>query len=101
MSVFESEFWDRWPKGRKIDKKKCERKFNRLSRKKQIAATDGRWFTVRIMPYRTLENRIDGVVITFSDITAAKKLEAQLRQTQAVLEKRVAEQEAKGGQSNQ
>jgi len=37
--IFESEFWDRWPKGRKIDKKKCERKFNRLSRKKQIAAT--------------------------------------------------------------
>ena len=38
---------------------------------------------VRIMPYRTLENRIDGVVITFSNITAAKALEAQLRQTQA------------------
>jgi len=38
---------------------------------------------VRIMPYRTQENRIDGVVITFSDITAAKRLEAQLRQTRA------------------
>ena len=35
------------------------------------------------MPYRTLENRIDGVVITFSNITAAKTLEAQLRQSQA------------------
>jgi len=49
---------------------------------KQAATRDGRWFLVRIMPYRTLENRIDGVVITFSDITAAKRLEAQLRQTQ-------------------
>ncbi len=48
---------------------------------KQVATRDGRWFLVRIMPYRTLENRIDGVVITFSNITAAKKLEAQLRQT--------------------
>jgi hypothetical protein len=34
-------------------------------------------------PYRTLENRIDGVVITFSNITTAKRLEAQLRQTRA------------------
>ena len=39
MSVFECEFWDRWPKGRKIDKKKCERKFNRLTKKQQAAAT--------------------------------------------------------------
>jgi len=35
------------------------------------------------MPYRTLENRIDGVVITFSNITEAKRLEAQLRQARA------------------
>ena len=59
---------------------------------KPIGARDGRWFTVRIMPYRTLDDRIDGVVITFADITAAKTLEAKLRATQAGLEKRVAEQ---------
>jgi len=46
---------------------------------KQIATTDGRWFTVRIMPYRTVANVIRGVVITFLDITAAKELEARLR----------------------
>jgi two-component system CheB/CheR fusion protein len=56
---------------------------------KQVATRDGRWFLVRIMPYRTLENRIDGVVITFSNITEAKTLEAQLRQTQAETENRV------------
>jgi hypothetical protein len=44
------------------------------------AANGGRWFTVRIMPYRTLENMIDGVVMTFSDITVAKTLEAKLRE---------------------
>ena len=55
---------------------------------KQIASRDERWFLVRIMPYRTLENRIDGVVITFSNITAAKTLEAQLRQTRSETEKR-------------
>ncbi|HUD47427.1 MAG TPA: chemotaxis protein CheB, partial [Candidatus Baltobacteraceae bacterium] len=52
-----------------------------------VEARDGRWFTVRIMPYRTLDDRIDGVVITFADITAAKKLEAQLREKQELLEK--------------
>jgi two-component system CheB/CheR fusion protein len=46
---------------------------------KPIGARDGRWFTVRIMPYRTLDDRIDGVVITFADITTAKTLEAKLR----------------------
>lgn len=46
---------------------------------KQIATSDGHWYTVRIMPYRTLANVIQGVVITFVDITAAKELEARLR----------------------
>ncbi len=52
---------------------------------KQIAATDGRWFSVRIMPYRTMEDVIGGVVITFAEITAAKKLEAELRDENARL----------------
>jgi two-component system CheB/CheR fusion protein len=46
---------------------------------KQIATTDGHWYTVRIMPYRTVANLIQGVVITFVDITAAKELESRLR----------------------
>jgi two-component system CheB/CheR fusion protein len=49
------------------------------SLEKPIGARDGRWFTVRIMPYRTLDDRIDGVVITFTDITAARAREAKLR----------------------
>ena len=36
---------------------------------KQITTKDQQRFVVRIMPYRTLENVIDGVVITFTDIT--------------------------------
>jgi two-component system CheB/CheR fusion protein len=62
---------------------------------KPITACDGRWFTVRIMPYRTLDDRIDGVVITFADITVAKTLEAKLRDKQATLENRVAGQSGK------
>jgi PAS domain S-box-containing protein len=45
---------------------------------KVVPARDERWFSVRIMPYRTLDNRIDGVVITFIDITAHKQLERDL-----------------------
>ena len=66
-----------------------------VSTEKPVAARDGRWFTVRIMPYRTLDDWIDGVVITFADITAAKTLETELRAKQAALENRVADQSTK------
>jgi two-component system CheB/CheR fusion protein len=56
---------------------------------KAVATSDGRWFLVRIMPYRTLDNRIDGVVITFVDITESKAIEAELRKRQNALEIRV------------
>jgi two-component system CheB/CheR fusion protein len=49
---------------------------------RQVPTRSGRWFTVRIMPYRTVENVIDGVVVTFINITEAKQLEAQLRSMQ-------------------
>jgi two-component system CheB/CheR fusion protein len=51
-------------------------------KERQVSATEGRWFMVRTMPYCTQDNRIDGVVITFSDISVAKRLEASLRQVQ-------------------
>lgn len=44
----------------------------------QVRARDGRWFQVRIMPYRTVHDRIDGAVITFTDVSAAKALEQVL-----------------------
>lgn len=43
-----------------------------------ISTHDQRWFAVRIMPYRTFDDHIDGLVITFVDITKAKKLETEL-----------------------
>ena len=46
---------------------------------KEVCTQDGRWYRVRIMPYRTQDNVIDGVVLTFIDITAIKQLEAKLR----------------------
>jgi two-component system CheB/CheR fusion protein len=49
---------------------------------KSVAATDGRWFSVRILPYRTLANAVSGAVLTFVDISTAKALEFRLRETQ-------------------
>jgi two-component system CheB/CheR fusion protein len=46
---------------------------------KEISTSDEHWFKVRIMPYRTVANVIEGAVITFVDITAAKQLESRLR----------------------
>ena len=59
---------------------------------KAVSTNDGRWYTVRIMPYRTMDDRIDGVVITFANITVAKTLEGKLRKDQTALQKNVAEQ---------
>lgn len=66
----------------------------------QVSTDDNRWFMIRIMPYRTLENRIDGVVVTLTDITVSKKLELELRQTeknmQDVLTKHLQSLQARG-----
>jgi len=59
-----------------------------------VATRDGRWYTVRIMPYRTLDDRIEGVVITFWDISVAKTLESKLQEMQVTLKKRLATQSA-------
>ena len=56
------------------DAREVLRKLTKVER--QISTPEGTWFEARILPYRTLENMIDGVVITFSDITVTKKLEA-------------------------
>jgi two-component system CheB/CheR fusion protein len=50
-------------------------------KEKQVMSNSGKWYIIRIMPYRTIDNRIDGLVLTFSDITVAKKLEAELNKT--------------------
>jgi len=50
---------------------------------KQVTSRNESWFNVRIMPYRTMQNLINGVVITFIDVTVAKHLEAELRATVA------------------
>lgn len=47
---------------------------------KEVSTKHGEaWYSTRILPYRTIQNAIGGVVVTFTDITRAKALEADLR----------------------
>jgi two-component system CheB/CheR fusion protein len=46
---------------------------------KPITTSTGKWFNVRIMPYRTVDDHIDGLVITFIDTSEANHMEIQLK----------------------
>ena len=54
---------------------------------RQIPTPDGNWFAAIILPYRTLQNMIDGVVITFVDITKIKRAEELLRDSEERFER--------------
>jgi chemotaxis methyl-accepting protein methylase len=56
---------------------------------KAVSTSEGRWFSARIMPYRTDDDRIDGVVISYWDVTASKELEAELQEMRHTLESRL------------
>jgi two-component system CheB/CheR fusion protein len=56
-----------------------------IFKEKVVTASGNRWFSVRIMPYSTLENVIDGLVITFTDASVSKALEAALRKEETAL----------------
>jgi two-component system CheB/CheR fusion protein len=44
----------------------------------QVQTIDGLWYMMRIQPYRTVENVIEGAVITFVDISSIKKVQEDL-----------------------
>ena len=44
----------------------------------EVQTEAGRWYTMRIQPYRTLDNVIEGAVITFFDITGIKQTQDAL-----------------------
>ena len=49
----------------------------------EVRDANNHWYAMRISPYRTIENLIDGVVITFVDITKMKRAEKALRESEA------------------
>jgi two-component system CheB/CheR fusion protein len=50
-----------------------------------VATRDGGWYMLRIQPYRTMDNVIEGAVITFVDITEAKRTELAQRRSESML----------------
>jgi two-component system CheB/CheR fusion protein len=48
---------------------------NLASIAREVKGENGAWFVCRIVPYRTKDNRVEGVVITFVDITERKRWE--------------------------
>ena len=50
------------------------------------SGSDGRWFTRRILPYRTQDDRIDGVVLTFNEVTRLRSSERLAGERLAQLE---------------
>jgi two-component system CheB/CheR fusion protein len=54
-------------------------------REKEVQSKNATYYRMRVRPYRTTNNVIDGVVITFEDITALKKTEAALNELNAKL----------------
>jgi len=56
------------------------------SKEFEVRAKDGAWYQVRILPYRTVENVIEGLVLTFNDITKLKFTEKKSSQALALLE---------------
>ena len=50
------------------------------SRQVEVRDRNGRWYTLVLRPYRTLDNRIDGVVLIFIDVDVAKRASLALQE---------------------
>jgi two-component system, chemotaxis family, CheB/CheR fusion protein len=46
---------------------------------REVQSLDGRCYLLRILPYRTLDDRIEGAVLTFQDMTAGRRAESEVR----------------------
>src|SRR5262249_15123444 len=53
-----------------------------ISIDREVRDAQGRWYLARLLPYRTLDDRIAGVVLNFVDISERKHIEARLRESQ-------------------
>ncbi|HEX2868312.1 MAG TPA: CheR family methyltransferase [Ignavibacteriales bacterium] len=53
---------------------------------REVQTKEGKWYLLRIMPYRTVENVIDGVVLTFTDISTLKSAAEKLNELKYAVE---------------
>ncbi len=54
--------------------------------RREVHSRTNGWYDVWLRPYRTVEDKIDGVVITFSDVTDRHKMEEALRDCERKLQ---------------
>jgi two-component system CheB/CheR fusion protein len=52
----------------------------------EVQTIDQRWYVMRISPYRTIENAIDGLVLVFTEITEQKRAEQTAREAREFAE---------------
>ena len=60
-----------------------------VPREAEVQTRNGQWYLMRMLPYRTVENVIEGAVLTFVDIAGQKRAEQKLRELSDELERRV------------
>jgi two-component system CheB/CheR fusion protein len=56
-----------------------------IPRETEVQTTDGKSYTLRILPYRTLDNVIEGAVVTFVDVTEVRRTREALQKVNALL----------------
>ena len=52
----------------------------------EVQTKDGKWYTMRMQPYRTIDNVIEGAVINFTEITSLKRIQSELESDKAKLQ---------------
>jgi two-component system CheB/CheR fusion protein len=57
-----------------------------VAKEMEVQTTQGPWYLMRIRPYRTLRDVINGLVITFVDVTRLKRAELLAQETRAFAE---------------
>ena len=55
-------------------------------KEREVQTVDGGWYFMRILPYRSIHDVINGAIITFTDITGQKKREKDLDEIRMYLE---------------
>ena len=57
-----------------------------IYKEREVEGTDGRWYQLRIFPYRTAKNVIDGLVLTYLNITESKRAGQAAREAEVYAE---------------
>ncbi len=56
-----------------------------VPKEREVHTADDKWYLARIQPYRTLDNVIEGVVLTFTEVTDFKRLSDAVKRNEAIL----------------